>query len=280
MRTPSLLLLAVGLSCGIGAPDALAARPGTPGGTGSDKTPDLERVAKLLLESTNAFRKEQGRGELKNEEKLASTARDFARFLAENDKFGHEADGSNPSERVKKHGYDYCALAENIAYEFNTEGFASEELARNLVENWKNSPGHRKNMLDPDATESGMAVAHSEKSDKYYAVQVFGRPRSAAFSFQVANESGEKFDYKMDGEAYSLEPQYTRTHEVCRPGQLEFPWAEAVGKAETFTPAKDDRFVVGKKDGKLIVIRKAAEKKDAPTPAAEGTKAEAEGPTP
>ncbi|WP_165230794.1 CAP domain-containing protein [Aquisphaera insulae] len=219
--------------------------------------PDLDQVAKLLLKETNGFRKEQGKGELKRDDKLTATARDFARFMAEDDKYGHEADGSNPGERVKKHEYEFCVLAENIAYEFNSEGFETEALAKGFVENWKNSPGHRKNMLDPDATEAGMAVAHGEKSGRYYAVQVFARPRSAASSFEVANEAGEAFEYELDGEHFTLEPRYTRTHELCRPGTLKFGWKESVGKAESFEPAKGDRYVVGKKDGKLLAIRKA-----------------------
>ena len=45
------------------------------------------------------------------------------------------------------------------------------------VEGWERSAAHRKNMLDRDATEIGVAVAHSPRTGRYYGVQVFGRPR-------------------------------------------------------------------------------------------------------
>ncbi len=35
----------------------------------------------------------------------------------------------------------------------------------------------RKNMLAPEVTETGVAVARSGKTGRYYAVQMFGRPR-------------------------------------------------------------------------------------------------------
>ncbi len=149
--------------------------------TSGDKAPDLDKTTKLLVEGTNAFRKEEHRAELKTNSRLAETAHEFAAFMASTDKYGHDADGSQPADRVKKHGYEYCKVAENIAYEFNSAGFTAEDLSRGFLEGWKKSPGHRANMLDPELMEVGMAVAHSEQSDKYYAVQVFGRPRSAAY---------------------------------------------------------------------------------------------------
>ncbi len=143
------------------------------------RTPDLAEVTKLIMEGTNKFRKEEGRGELKSQEQLVATARDFARYLAKNEKLSHEADGSDPRERAKKHDYHPCIVAENIAYQYNSEGFQSEELARQFLDGWKKSPGHRKNLLDPYLLEAGMAVARSKESSKYYAVQVFGRPETA-----------------------------------------------------------------------------------------------------
>ena len=179
--------------------------------------PDLEATARLIIEKTNQFRRDQGRTALKTSPRLEATARDFAAFMARTDKYGHDADGSQPDDRVKKHEYEYCIVAENIAYEFNSEGSPPTSWPRKFVEGWKKSPGHRKNMLDPDLLELGMAVAHSEKSDKYYAVQVFGRPKSAEISFEIVNESGATFEYQLGDETLTLEPRYTRTHEFCRP---------------------------------------------------------------
>ena len=161
-----------------GGPAQASSSPAKP-----DQSANLSQVEKLIVAKTNEFRQEQGRAAVKTNPQLTETVREFAAFMARTDKYGHEADGKQPADRASEHKYDYCVIAENIAYEYSSEGFATADLAARLVEGWKKSPGHRKNMLDPDVTETGMAVAHREKSGKYYAVEMFGRPRSAAIEF-------------------------------------------------------------------------------------------------
>ncbi len=220
---------------------------------GEVKTPDLGEVTRLIMEGTNSFRKQEGRGELKSLPRLVATARDFADFLARNDKFSHEADGSDPNERAKKHDYDPCIVAENIAYEYNSSGFESDDLARRFIEGWKKSPGHRKNMLDAYLLEAGMAVAQSKESGKYYAVQVFGRPRSAAIKFVVVNQSDSQVEYRLGDEKLTQEPRFTRTFELCAPSELSFSWTQAEGKPGSFQPVRGDKFTVKRKNGKFQV---------------------------
>ena len=141
--------------------------------------PDLSRAAAGVVEATNALRRGHGLEPVVVEHRLEETAREFAAFLARTDRFEHTADGRRPQDRVKSHGYDYCLVAENIAYEFRSRGFEAGELARAVVAGWADSPGHRRNMLDRDATDIGAALARSPRTGRYYAVQVFGRPRSA-----------------------------------------------------------------------------------------------------
>ncbi len=245
-----------------GALAMLAVLAGARGPRAEDevKQPTVCEVEKLLLDGTNDLRKEQEKGKLKSEEKLTASARAFAEFMASNDKYGHDADGRDPSVRVKEHGYDFCAISENIAYQYNSEGFTTSELARQLLEGWKNSPGHRKNMLDADVTEAGMGVAQSKKSGKYYAVQLFGRPKSAAIEFEVVNKAGQDCEYELDGEKFDLPDRVTRTHTICLPGTLTFAWRKKDGKPEPFRPEAGDTFEVTKEGDQLKVSRKQAEK--------------------
>jgi uncharacterized protein YkwD len=231
-----------------------------------EKSPDLPETSKLILEGTNRFRTQEGRGEVKREPQLEATARDFAEFLARTDKFDHEADGSQPADRAKKHDYDPCIVAENIAYEYSSTGFETGDLARRFIESWKKSPGHRKNMLDPDVTEAGMAVAQSEKSGKYYAVQVFGRPKATAFEFSIVNESDAEVEYRLGDEKLSLQPRSTRTHQQCRRADLKFLWTEAEGQPLSFQPGRGDEFVITREQGKLRVIRQLTNKKEPAAP--------------
>jgi uncharacterized protein YkwD len=139
---------------------------------------DLSGAERLIVDATNAFRREEGLGPVKSDAALGHAARDFAEFMARTDRYGHTADGRNPGDRATGNGYGYCLVAENIAYQYNSAGFRTAELARGFVEGWKHSPGHRKNMLDPAATDTAVAVARSASSGRYYAVQMFGRPKS------------------------------------------------------------------------------------------------------
>src|SRR5204863_3801867 len=103
-------------------------------------------------------------------------------------------------------------------------------------------------MLDPDVTETGVAVARSEDTGYYYAVQMFGRPKSQAIAFEITNDSSDTVRYKVGDQTFSLPPNYTRKHERCRPGPLIFPAPE--GKSDTkgemkrLQPANGDRFAV------------------------------------
>jgi uncharacterized protein YkwD len=98
-----------------------------------------------------------------------------------------------PSARARGHGYDFCLVSENIAHLYTSRGYESADLARRLVEGWKNSAGHRKNMVEPDVIDTGVAVAQStiKGVQHYYGVQMFARPRSASVEFEVSNPTGE-----------------------------------------------------------------------------------------
>jgi uncharacterized protein YkwD len=213
----------------------------------SGRTPDLARVVTQILDGTNQFRRLNERRELKVNAELTRAARSFADYLARTDKFSHTADGRQPSERAAANGYEYCIVAENIALEYDPAGFTSRSLARGFLTGWKNSPGHRRNLLDPDVTETGVAVARSEKAGRYYAVQEFGRPRSAALVFQVTNEADAVARYTVDGKSFTLPPATTRTHERCRPADLDFEGAgdsQAPEESRVFHPTTGKHYVI------------------------------------
>jgi uncharacterized protein YkwD len=218
---------------------------------------DLPRAAQLIVQKTNDFRREQDLPAVEVNPRLAETARYFAAYMARTNQYGHQADGSRPADRAKKHGYEYCLVAENIAYQYSSKGFQTEELAESFFEGWKSSPGHRQNMLDPDVTETGVAVAQSEETGYYYAVQMFGRPKSMALEFRIVNESDAAIQYQMGDRTFPLPPRYVRTHQRCRPADLTFQWPGKEGqeKADTTTvrPENGTRLVVTKDQGRFRV---------------------------
>jgi hypothetical protein len=141
-------------------------------------------------------------------------------------KYGHRADGHQPWERARMHGYDYCLVSENIAYRYNASGFTSEELAAAFFDGWKNSTEHRKNLLDADVTQIGVAISRNKDTGYYFAVQMFGRPKSQIIEFRITNQTSATFKYKVDGDEFALPPAYNRAHSRCRQPKVQIALAD------------------------------------------------------
>lgn len=223
---------------------------------------DMAEAVQLIVADTNQFRVDQQLSKVNPAAKLTETAQYFANYMAENDKYGHTADGRRPADRAKEHGYEYCIVLENIAYQYRSTEISATELATKFFEGWKNSPGHRKNMLDPDVTETGVAIARSDKTGYYYAVQMFGRPRSASIDFEIINRSGESVDYKLGDRSFELPPRYIRSHAMCRPqaivfgktgGEASSDSSPATPQGKSVKPNRGDRIVVEKNGGQIQI---------------------------
>ena len=207
---------------------------------------DLDEVSKRIIALTNTFRRQENLPALEHDLRLRKAASYFADYMARTDKFGHGADGSAPAARVKKFGYAYCIVAENIAYQFSSAGFATADLADRLFDGWQNSPGHRKNMLDPGVTETAVAIARSDQTGYFYAVQLFGRPESESVEFSIVNRTGAAVEYSLDGQSFPLPPRATRTHQRCGPSELTF-------HGKTVQPANGQQLVVANDQGSAVL---------------------------
>lgn len=205
--------------------------------------PDGDGVAQLVVGLTNSFRAQEGFGKSEVNGRLEAAARAFAGYMGRTGRFSHSADGATPADRAREHGYDYCIISENIAYQFDPAGFATRELAQRFVDGWKKSPGHRRNMLDPDVTQTGVAVVRGGKAGDYYAVQMFGRPASQSIKFSVANRSSATVRYRLGSRNFSLVPRQTRTHMQCKSNELTLDWPGRQ-KDTMIRPANGDRLVI------------------------------------
>lgn len=217
-------------------------------------TPDLRMAAERVVALTNELRAEKRLPTLAVDPLLRKTGDYFADYMARTSRYGHHADGRGPADRAKKFEYDYCLIDENIAYAFRTRGFGTEELAKEIFEGWKGSPGHLKNMLDPDVIETDVTIREG-KGGYFFAVQLFGRPKSKAIGFKLTNDADTTFEYELGGEPFELRPRVTRTHEACRPRDLEFVWHPAEQESRTVAPGSGDHFVITKAGDRLQVQR-------------------------
>lgn len=185
--------------------------------------PDLPRTETAIVELTNEFRRQNSLPALKQNGALAAAAQAFATYLARTAKFAHEADGRKPAERARASGYHYCIVAENLALNQRSAGFRTRDLATEAIEGWKNSPPHRAAMLQPHVVDIGVGIARGpERDPKFISVQLFGRPDSLKYRFEIENRSGATVAYRF-GENLLTVPTATRvTHTACTPSRVTF----------------------------------------------------------
>jgi uncharacterized protein YkwD len=198
---------------------------------------DPARVGALVAQQTNGFRAANKLPALQVNRALADAAQRFAEYMASTEQYGHEADGRQPAERALAQGYEYCVVAENIGYQFSSRGFGTEELAERLVEAWEQSPDHRRNMLLPQVVDIGVGIARSDRTQRYFGVQMFGRPKSESTRFEIANRSDAAIRYELDTQAFTLPPRVTRSHQGCFSGTLRGVWPD--GPASPGFPPRD-----------------------------------------
>jgi uncharacterized protein YkwD len=212
---------------------------------------DTAEAARLAIEGTNALRHTQRLDDVRAEPRLTRAAEEFAEYMARTGKYGHEADGRDVTQRAKAQGYDYCLVLENIAYHYDSRDFRTAALAKKVVDGWRDSPLHRRNMLNPRVIHVGVGMARAPNG-YYYSVQVFGLPASAGVRFEVRNESRRTIRYQLGDETREVPARSIRTHETCTREPLGF---EGLAGGETVTPRAGDRFVIGPKGDRVTLQR-------------------------
>lgn len=102
---------------------------------------------------------------------LQEAAREHARDMAANGFLDHSgSDGSGPSDRVTRAGYDWKRVAENIA--------AGQTHAEDVAATWLRSAGHCENLMDLRYTETGIAYAVQRGDSRgVFWVQIYAKPR-------------------------------------------------------------------------------------------------------
>ena len=116
-----------------------------------------------MTDYTNQYRKAHGLSPVTESEDLNNSAQAWANHLAETGAFEHDTMTCNNNRQC---------MSENIAI----TGPYQEDPAKNTVDRWYKSPGHKANMLNPDASEIGHGTAYMDKGEwrgNYVEVQRF-----------------------------------------------------------------------------------------------------------
>ncbi|WP_448851250.1 CAP domain-containing protein [Corynebacterium sp. 335C] len=138
-------------------PSPAGDRPGP-----SEEAPVESEVQKEMREALNRFREDNGVAPVKALTELNVVAQDWADQMAKDDRMRH-----NPLYTAS-YPRGWMFAGENVAQ--NWEGVEADEL----IAQWAESDGHRRNMLDTRFTHAGFGLATTEDG-KVYAVQDFAQ---------------------------------------------------------------------------------------------------------
>jgi uncharacterized protein YkwD len=136
-------------------------------GGGGGYSPDGEE--RTFLDLINAYRRQNGAGNLSLQDQLGAAAEHHSRDMASKNYFSHKlANGDSAEQNIERFGYsNWSFVGENIA--------AGHETAKAVMDAWKSSPDHDQGMRNKNFTEIGIGRAY-DKSSKYgwYWTTTFG----------------------------------------------------------------------------------------------------------
>lgn len=122
-----------------------------------------------LVELTNTKRVEEDINTLEINPRLTGAAKMKAEHMAEEGYFAHTSpDGIDPWHWFDEAGYEYKHAGENLAVNFSESDQVDEA--------WMNSPKHRKNIINEEFEDVGIATAKGEYKgeEAVFVVQLFG----------------------------------------------------------------------------------------------------------
>ena len=130
---------------------------------------NADQLAARLLELMNEERVRAGRKPLAQDGRLAAIGLAHSQDMQRHDFIAHTSPTTGTAvERVAGAGVRTPVVLENIG-----RGYSAEEIHRGLME----SPGHRENILNRDATHVGLGVVVTEEDQQaaYLVTEVFAR---------------------------------------------------------------------------------------------------------
>lgn len=130
-------------------------------------------TSQLVIALSNNERVGQGLQPLAENTILNNAAMQKAQDMIANKYFAHNSpQGVDPWYWFKKSGYQYTYAGENLAIDF----FESSDV----VQAWKSSPSHWKNLINQNYSDIGVAVVRGniEGYDTTVVVQLFGSPKA------------------------------------------------------------------------------------------------------
>ena len=113
------------------------------------------------LAEINAYRAQNGRGPVVLDARLSRAAAMQAEDQAGRRSIGHYgSDGSKPKDRAARAGFWAKVASENVA--------SGQKSFSDAMYYWERSSGHRENLLRPNVSAAGMAMAQADGGRAYW----------------------------------------------------------------------------------------------------------------
>lgn len=113
----------------------------------------------VALRLVNDYRASKGLPALSLDSNATAAAEALAKDMAQHDRMSHVGpNGEDIGKRLSLAGYTYRVAAENVA--------VGQRSIADIIEGWKNSPPHSRNLLLPQAKHMGIAYVY--KPDTKY----------------------------------------------------------------------------------------------------------------
>jgi uncharacterized protein YkwD len=158
---------------------------------------DIPTIELDLFKLVNAERKKLGLAPVRSSASLSFLARKHSQDMALRGDISHlSTSGETYSNRLVEGGFYFIKNGENVA-------FSQTFIAEFIHQGFMDSPGHRKNILDPDFDELGIGVVFI-KDKGYYVTQDFVRALAPKGRIEAEAEVEENIN-KIRG-MYSLPP--------------------------------------------------------------------------
>ncbi|SDL99385.1 CAP domain-containing protein [Bacillus sp. OK048] len=154
------------------APTPAAPAPATPAPKPAPKpaapaptTGDVNQYVQQVIDLTNAQRSKNGLAALKADAQLSGVAQKKSVDMQQNNYFSHTSPTyGSPFDMMRDFGVTYKSAGENIAQ--------GQRTPQEVVNEWMNSEGHRKNILSANYTHIGVGY---EKSGNHWTQMFIGK---------------------------------------------------------------------------------------------------------
>jgi len=136
-----------------------------------------------MLCAVNRVRVRHGLSPLGYDSRLEQLATDHCEVQGERARMGHDGQqGSESGDRIFSTSSEWIAAGENVAY--------GQDDQDSCLEQWMQSPGHRRNILSPDFTHFGSAAVLGADQLPYFSQEFAGDGQTHEFPVCLSEEDG------------------------------------------------------------------------------------------